>query len=99
VTTVFLPPSRSASQITLDSIDQLTRYSEDTDRKEEDRLAILEYELRTSRFYIFSFFMLTAKCHSCKVRCLVFTFKFRDLQIKPFPPLYHLAQRDSSSLS
>jgi hypothetical protein len=45
----FLPPSRSASQITLDSIDQLTRYSEDTDRKEEDRLAILEYELRTSR--------------------------------------------------
>jgi hypothetical protein len=47
--TVFLPLSRSASQITLDSIDQLTRYSEDTDRKEEDRLAILEYELRTSR--------------------------------------------------
>jgi hypothetical protein len=49
MTTVILPPSRSASQITLDSIDQLTRYSEDTDRKEEDRLAILEYELRTSR--------------------------------------------------
>jgi hypothetical protein len=50
LTTVILPPSRSASQITLDSIDQLTRYSEDTDRKEEDRLAILEYELRTSRY-------------------------------------------------
>jgi hypothetical protein len=49
VTPVIFPPSRSASQITLDSIDQLTRYSEDTDRKEEDRLAILEYELRTSR--------------------------------------------------
>ena len=41
--------SRSGSQMTLDSIDQLTRYSEDTDRKEEDRLAVLEYELRTSR--------------------------------------------------
>jgi len=49
VTAAFHPLSRSASQITLDSIDQLTRYSEDTDRKEEDRLAILEYELRTSR--------------------------------------------------
>ena len=25
------------------------RYSEDTDRKEEDRVAVLEYELRTAR--------------------------------------------------
>ena len=41
--------SRAGSQLTLDSIDQLTRYSEDTDRREEDRLAVLEYELRTAR--------------------------------------------------
>eukprot|EP00092_Neocalanus_flemingeri_P000947 GFUD01001010.1.p1 GENE.GFUD01001010.1~~GFUD01001010.1.p1 ORF type:complete len:1137 (+),score=328.05 GFUD01001010.1:129-3539(+) len=41
--------SRSASQMTLDSIDQMTRYSEDTDRREEDRVAVLEYELRTAR--------------------------------------------------
>ena len=41
--------SRSESQVTLDSIDRLTRYSEDTDRREDDRLAILEYELRTAR--------------------------------------------------
>ena len=41
--------SRSESQGTLDSIDRLTRYSEDTDRREEDRLALLEYELRTAR--------------------------------------------------
>ena len=41
--------SRSESQGTLDSIDRLTRYSEDTDRREEDRLAVLEYELRTAR--------------------------------------------------
>ena len=27
----------------------LARYSEDTDRKEEDRLAVLEYELRTAK--------------------------------------------------
>ena len=40
---------RSESQVTLDSIDRLTRYSEDTDRREEDRVAILEYELRTNR--------------------------------------------------
>ena len=40
---------RSESQVTLDSIDRLTRYSEDTDRREEDRVAILEYELRTAR--------------------------------------------------
>ena len=41
--------SRSGSQMTLDSIDQITRYSEDTDRKEEERCAILEYELRTAK--------------------------------------------------
>ena len=41
--------SRSGSQMTLDSIDQLTRYSEDTDRKDDERVAILEYELRTAR--------------------------------------------------
>ena len=60
--------SRSNSQMTLDSIDVMTRlesksfiiiitstiitiirYSEDTDRKEEDRVAVLEYELRTAR--------------------------------------------------
>ena len=41
--------SRSESQGTLDSIDRLTRYSEDTDRRDEDRLAVLEYELRTAR--------------------------------------------------
>jgi len=41
--------SRSSSHMTLDSIDQMTRYSEDTDRKEEDRVAVLEYELRTAR--------------------------------------------------
>jgi len=41
--------SRSASQMTLDSIDQMTRYSEDTDRREDDRVAVLEYELRTAR--------------------------------------------------
>ena len=51
--------------MTLDSIDVMTRlesksfiiiiaivilrYSEDTDRKEEDRVAVLEYELRTAR--------------------------------------------------
>ncbi len=34
--------------------------------------------------FVFSFFMLTAKCLSCKVHCLVFTFKYRKLQIKPF---------------
>ena len=27
----------------------ILRYSEDTDRKEEDRVAVLEYELRTAR--------------------------------------------------
>ena len=41
--------SRAVSQLTLDSIDQLTRYSEDTDRKEEEKIAVLEYELRTAR--------------------------------------------------
>ena len=41
--------SRSGSQMTLDSIDQLTRYSEDTDRKEDEKMAILQYELRTAR--------------------------------------------------
>jgi len=41
--------SRSSSHMTLDSIDQMTRYSEDTDRREEDRVAVLEYELRTAR--------------------------------------------------
>ena len=45
--------SRSGSQMTLDSIDQLTRYSEDTDRRDDDRVAILEYELRTARETIF----------------------------------------------
>jgi len=41
--------SRSASQLTLDSIDQITRYSEDGEHREDERIAVLEYELRAAR--------------------------------------------------
>ena len=39
----------SKSFIAIIAIVIILRYSEDTDRKEEDRVAVLEYELRTAR--------------------------------------------------
>lgn len=43
---VFL--ARSGSQATLDSLD-LTRYSEDGERGTDDRVAVLEFELRKAK--------------------------------------------------
>lgn len=40
--------ARSGSQVTLDSLD-LTRYSEDGERGTEDRVAVLEFELRKAK--------------------------------------------------
>ncbi|KAK4876752.1 hypothetical protein RN001_009258 [Aquatica leii] len=40
--------SRSGSQVTLDSLD-LTRYSEDGERSVDERVAVLEFELRKAR--------------------------------------------------
>ena len=34
--------------MTLDSIDQMTRYSEDGEHREDERIAVLEYELRAA---------------------------------------------------
>ena len=41
--------SKSFIIIITSTIITIIRYSEDTDRKEEDRVAVLEYELRTAR--------------------------------------------------
>ena len=41
--------SKSFIIIITSAIIIILRYSEDTDRKEEDRVAVLEYELRTAR--------------------------------------------------
>lgn len=40
--------ARSSSQATLDSLD-LTRFSEDGERSNDDRVAVLEFELRRAR--------------------------------------------------
>lgn len=40
--------ARSSSQATLDSLD-LTRYSEDGERSTDDRIAVLEFELRKAK--------------------------------------------------
>lgn len=40
--------ARSGSQATLDSLD-LTRYSEDGERATDDRVAVLEFELRKAK--------------------------------------------------
>lgn len=45
---VCLLSARSDSQATLDSLD-LTRFSEDGERSNEERVAVLEFELRKAR--------------------------------------------------
>lgn len=40
--------ARSGSQVTLDSLD-LTRFSEDGERSVDERVAVLEFELRKAR--------------------------------------------------
>lgn len=45
---IFTHAARSSSQATLDSLD-LTRYSEDGERSTDDRLAVLEFELRKAK--------------------------------------------------
>lgn len=44
----FFNTARSSSQATLDSLD-LTRYSEDGERSTDDRVAVLEFELRKAK--------------------------------------------------
>jgi len=44
----FLCVARSLSQATLDSLD-LTRYSEDGERGVDERVAVLEFELRKAK--------------------------------------------------
>lgn len=44
---LFLP-ARSGSQATLDSLD-LTRFSEDGERSSDERVAVLEFELRKAK--------------------------------------------------
>ena len=47
---VLMCPETYLGQFWIQVTNHMTlRYSEDTDRKEEDRVAVLEYELRTAR--------------------------------------------------
>lgn len=41
-------PARSSSQVTLDSLD-LTRFSEDGEKSNDDKVAVLEFELRKAK--------------------------------------------------